>query len=250
MQSRLTFLNWIEVGNVKSRAGGLALPLGLPTFCFLRGRSTFMASLSGSRGISCSDIIIVSESDEVHPASSSFSLTFADSYFERGSSSDVLKSLSLSWWLPWDLPDDVSCFSSSDDKYAMVLVSEKIVDCNLLYLSFPAVKYLNIQGKYSYEWFWITLQSAEIYKYSSWIFSIIIHKKYSICFSDIKYSVLIFSRNIQCILLSLWSTSWSSGGTFVLVMLSALLVFCSCVVDLDSDNDLLPTLWLEDKGPR
>ena len=65
-----------------------------------------MPSLLGSRGISCSDIITVSESnevdpassesDEVDPASSSFSLTFGDTYFERGSSSDVLKSSSLS----------------------------------------------------------------------------------------------------------------------------------------------------------
>ena len=61
MWSRLTFLNWIEVGNVKSCAGGLALSLGLPTFHFLGGCSTFMASLSRSRGISCSDIIMVSE---------------------------------------------------------------------------------------------------------------------------------------------------------------------------------------------
>ena len=81
---------------MKSHAGGLALPLGLPTLHFLGGCSTFMASLSGSRGISCSDIIMVSESDETDSPSSSLSLMFPDTYFERGSSSDVLKSSSLS----------------------------------------------------------------------------------------------------------------------------------------------------------
>ena len=33
------------------------------------------------------------------------------------------------------------------------------------------------------------------------------------------------------------------------VVLASLLVLWSCVVDLDQDNDLLATLWLEGKGP-
>ena len=35
----------------------------------------------------------------------------------------------------------------------------------------------------------------------------------------------------------------------VSVVLAPLLVLWSCVVDLDRDNDLLATLWLEGKGP-
>ena len=43
---------------------------------------------------------MVSESDDVDAASSTFSSTFGEMYLERGSSSDVLKLLSLLSGLP------------------------------------------------------------------------------------------------------------------------------------------------------
>ena len=49
--------------------------------------------------------------------------------------------------------------------------------------------------------------------------------------------------------MSLSSSSSASGATFVSVVLSGLLLLFCCVVELDQDDDLWPTLSLEDKGP-